>query len=61
MNNNLMFLMKVNKVTVSQLARDLRVSRSTVYRVMEGGTPSASLMMKLSAYFKKPVNDLFCA
>jgi DNA-binding XRE family transcriptional regulator len=60
-NNNLEFLMRVNKVSVSQLARDLKVSRSTVYRVIEGGTPSAALMMKLSAYFKKPVNDLFCA
>lgn len=61
MNNNLEFLMRVNKVSVSQLARDLKVSRSTIYRVVEGGTPSASLMMKLSSYFNKPVNDLFCA
>jgi transcriptional regulator with XRE-family HTH domain len=61
MNNNLGFLMKTRKVTVSALSKDLGVSRSTIYRVLDGGTPSARLMMQLSSYFGKPVNDLFCA
>jgi len=61
MKNNLEFLMTANKVSVSRLARDLGVSRSTVYRILDGGTPSAQMMLKLSAYFKKPVDDVFCA
>jgi transcriptional regulator with XRE-family HTH domain len=60
-NNNLEFLMKTRKLTVSKISKDLGVSRSTIYRVIEGGTPSARLMMQLSSYFGKPVNDLFCA
>lgn len=61
MNNNLDFLMKQKRVGVSQLAREINVSRSTIYRVLDGGTPSAGLMIKLSNYFGKPVNDVFCA
>lgn len=61
MKNNLEFLMTANKVSVSRLAKDLNVSRSTIYRIIEGGTPSARMMLKLSAYFKKPVDDVFCA
>ncbi|MFD0673962.1 helix-turn-helix transcriptional regulator [Cohnella sp. GCM10027633] len=61
MKNTLEFQMTTNNVTVSKLARDIGVTRHTIYRVLNGGTPSAKLMMKLSKYFKKPVNDLFCA
>lgn len=61
MKNNLAFLMTANKVSVTKLARDLGVSRSTIYRILDGGTPSARMIMKISEYFKKPVNDVFCA
>ncbi|MFS0837230.1 helix-turn-helix transcriptional regulator [Paenibacillus sp. 1P03SA] len=61
MKNNLQFLMESRNVTVSMLAKELNVSRTTIYRLLEGKTPSAILMLKISAYFKKPVNDVFCA
>ena len=61
MKNNLEFLMTANNVSISRLARDLNVSRSTIYRVLEGKTPSGKFMLKVSHYFKKPVNDVFCA
>ncbi|WP_199614708.1 helix-turn-helix transcriptional regulator [Paenibacillus alkalitolerans] len=59
--NNLQFLIESNGLNVSQVAKDLKVSRSTIYRVLDGKPPSAELMLKLSDYFKKPVNDIFYA
>lgn len=61
MKNNLGFLMTQKNVTVAQLARDIKVSRGTIYRILDGGTPSAPVMLKLSAHFKKPIDHLFCA
>lgn len=59
MVNNLGFLMASNNVTKTKLARDLKVSRSTVYNILNGRTPSAKMMLKLSAYFDKSVNEVF--
>jgi len=59
--NNLEFMMNSRGVSVSQLARDINVSRSTIYRILDGNKPSAAVMIKLSMYFERPLGDLFCA
>lgn len=59
MKNNLDFLMAKNNVTVSQLARDLKVSRTSIYRLFEGKNPSANLMLKIAVYFNADVKDIF--
>ncbi|MHA7967741.1 helix-turn-helix transcriptional regulator [Paenibacillus sp. CAU 1782] len=61
MKNNLEFMMKSNNVSPSKLSKDTGVSRSTIYRILDGGTPSAVVMTKLSRYFNRPLGDLFCA
>jgi len=53
--------MKARRISVAALSKELGVSRGTIYRVLDGGTPSAKLMLKISSYFGKPVNDVFCA
>jgi plasmid maintenance system antidote protein VapI len=58
--NNVGFLMAANNVSKTKLARDLNVSRSTIYNILNGRTPSAKMMLKLSAYFDKSVNEVFC-
>lgn len=59
MENNLEFLVKSNNVNISHMAKELKVSRGSVYRVLNGGVPSAELMLKLSAYFKRDATDIF--
>lgn len=61
MKNNLAFMMKSYNVSVSTLAKEIEVSRGTIYRILDGGNPSAEVMAKLSRYFNKPLGDLFCA
>lgn len=59
MINNLQFLIDSNQVNISKLAKELKVSRSSIYRVLEGGVPSAELMLKISNYFKKDPREIF--
>lgn len=59
MKNNLEFLIESNAVNVSHMAKELKVSRSTIYRVVNGGVPSAEFLLKLSKYFNKDARDIF--
>lgn len=59
MKNNLEFLVESNSVSVSKMAKELKVSRSTIYRVINGGVPSAELVLKLSKYFNKDAREIF--
>lgn len=59
MKNNLQFLIESNDINISHMARELEVSRGSIYRVMNGGVPSAELMLKLSHYFKKDAREIF--
>lgn len=59
MKNNLAFLIESNNVNISSMSKDLEVSRGSIYRVMNGGAPSAELMLKICAYFNKDARDIF--
>jgi predicted transcriptional regulator len=59
MKNNLQFLVESNNVNISHMSKELEVSRGSIYRVINGGVPSAELMLKLSAYFKKDATEIF--
>jgi DNA-binding XRE family transcriptional regulator len=59
MKNNLQFLVESNSINISHMAKELKVSRGSIYRVINGGVPSAELMLKLSAYFKKDAREIF--
>lgn len=59
MKNNLQFLVESNNVNISNMAKELKVSRGSIYRVINGGVPSAELLLKISAYFKKDARDIF--
>lgn len=59
MINNLQFLIDTNQTNISKMAKELMVSRSSIYRILEGGVPSAELMLKISNYFKKDPRDIF--
>lgn len=59
MKNNLQFLVESNNVNISKMAKELKVSRGSIYRVMNGGVPSAELLLKISTYFKKDARDIF--
>lgn len=61
MQNNLDFMMRSRNVSVSQLAKEINVSRNTIYRILNGKKPSAVVMIKLANYFNRPLGDLFCA
>jgi transcriptional regulator with XRE-family HTH domain len=59
LKNNLEFLIESKNINISHMAKELKVSRSTIYRVIHGGVPSAELMLKLSTYFKKDAREIF--
>lgn len=59
MKNNLQFLIESNKINITNMSRELKVSRGSIYRVMNGGVPSAELLLKISTYFKKDARDIF--
>lgn len=59
MKNNLQFLIDSNGVVISRMSKELKVSRGSIYRVLNGGVPSAELMLKLSEYFKKDAREIF--
>lgn len=59
MINNLQFLIDSNNVNISHMAKELKASRGSIYRILNGGVPSAELMLKISAYFKKDATEIF--
>jgi DNA-binding XRE family transcriptional regulator len=59
LKNNLEFLIESQNVNISHMSKELKVSRSSIYRIINGGVPSAELMLKLSAYFKKDAREIF--
>lgn len=59
MKNNLQFLIESNGINISHMAKDLNVSRGSIYRVLNGGVPSAELLLKISNYFKKDAREIF--
>jgi putative transcriptional regulator len=59
MKNNLQFLIESNGVNISHMAKELSVSRGSIYRVINGGVPSAVLLLKISNYFKKDAREIF--
>jgi DNA-binding XRE family transcriptional regulator len=59
MQNNLRELMQTQKLTPTKLARDIKVSRGTIYKILNGGTPAAGVMLKLQDYFGR--KDIFYA
>lgn len=59
MKNNLEFLIESNGINISHMAKELKVSRGSIYRVLNGGVPSAELLLKISNYFKKDAREIF--
>ncbi len=58
--NTLNFLRTQKGVTQEQLAEALGVSRQTIIAMEKGNyTPSVSLALKISYYFKIPVEKIF--
>lgn len=61
MKNNLDFMMRSRNLSVLDLSRATGISRGTIYRLLDGDTPSVPTMTKLANYFERPLGDLFCA
>lgn len=59
MKNNLQFLLEKNHVSITKIARELQVSRTSIYRLLDGKNPSAQLMLKIATYFNKDASDIF--
>lgn len=59
MKNNLQFLVESHNVNITHMAKELKVSRGSIYRVINGGVPSAELLLKISTYFKKDAREIF--
>ncbi len=59
-NNNVYSLRKKNKTTQEELADVVNVTRQTIIAIEKGNyTPSVSLAIKISKYFKTPVEKIF--
>ena len=58
---NRVYDLRINmKVTQEDLARALGVTRQTIIAVEKGNyTPSVALAIKISEFFKKPVDEIF--
>lgn len=59
MENNLHLLIASKNIQITKLARDLNVSRNSIYRMLNGKPPSAELMLKVAKYFEKEVSEIF--
>lgn len=60
MNNRIKEERKLKKISQQELAEATGVSRQTIYAIEKGiYVPSTELALKMSAFFGKPVNDLF--
>jgi putative transcriptional regulator len=60
MTNNLRVLRAMVNISQAQLADEIAVSRQTINAMEKGKyVPSTVLALKLAAYFKKPVEEIF--
>lgn len=60
MKNNLKVERAIKDITQDELAKVIGVSRQAINSIEAAKyVPSTVLALKLSAYFKKPVNDIF--
>lgn len=60
MDNNLRVERAIKRISQAQLAEAIGVSRQTIFAIENNKfVPSTELALRLSAYFGKPVNDLF--
>ncbi len=60
MKNTIKIERAIKDITQEDLANVIGVSRQTINAVEKNKyVPSTVLALKLSAYFKKPVNDIF--
>lgn len=61
MNNNIRVERAIKRISQAELADAVGVSRQTIFAVENNKfIPSTELALKLSAYFGKTVNELFC-
>lgn len=61
MRNSLKVERAKKNITQEDLAREIGVTRQAINSIELGKyVPSTVLALKLSRYFDKPVNDLFC-
>lgn len=60
MINHLRVERAIRKITQEELAKQIGVSRQAINHIESGKfVPSTILALKLSAYFAKPVNEIF--
>lgn len=60
MDNNLRVERAIKRISQAQLAEAIGVSRQTIFAIENNKfVPSTELALRLSAYFGRPVNDLF--
>lgn len=59
-DNNLRVERAIKRISQAQLAEEIGVSRQTIFAIENNKfIPSTELALRLSAYFGKPVNELF--
>lgn len=60
MDNNIRVERAVRRISQQQLADAIGVSRQTIFAIENNKfVPSTELALRISAYFGKPVNELF--
>ena len=60
MKNNLKVLRAMANISQETLAMEINVSRQTINAMEKGKyVPSTVLALKLAAYFRKPVEEIF--
>ncbi len=60
LNNNIRVERAIRRISQQELADAIGVSRQTIFSIENNKyIPSTELALRLSAYFAKPVNDLF--
>jgi putative transcriptional regulator len=60
MKNNLRIERAIKDITQEELAKVIGVTRQAIYSIEASKyVPSTVLALKLSAFFDKPVNDIF--
>lgn len=60
LKNNIIVLRKEIKITQEELATAVGVTRQTIISIEKGNyIPSLLLALKISNYFKKPIEEIF--